>query len=160
MARVVLLSFKENDAAEQFIASVLAAQDESTPMAQMSQNIMAAGAIASACGVIEAMIARPTVACRCVIVGKSQRGTKSKFRALGERWVKSERFGWLIHERCKRPNYWVVKRFIDNMHVGYNDLLPELKAKLRPVEEIIIPESIVIDDSSKTTESEPLVFPS
>src|ERR1700745_937444 len=132
MARVVLLSFVDNDAAEHFIEGALAAQDENTPTDQLATEIMATGAIVAACSTIEAMVARPTAACKCKIVGKSRGSSRGKFSALTENWYKSERFGWLIHKRCKRPNYWAVARFIENMIVGVgcNDLLPELKERI------------------------------
>jgi hypothetical protein len=132
MARVVLLQFLDNDAAEHFIESVLAAQDENTPTEQLSSEIIATGAIAAACATVEALIARPTVWCKCKIVGKSQGARRGKFSALTERWYKTERYGWYVHARCERPNVFNVKRFINNILIGVscNNLLPELKEKI------------------------------
>src|ERR1700745_150960 len=145
MARVVLLSFVDNDAAEHFIEGALAAQDENTPTDQLATEIMATGAIVVACSTIEAMVARPTAACKCKIVGKSRGSSRGKFSALTENWYKSERFGWLIHKRCKRPNYWAVARFIENMIVGVgcNDPLPERKERIKEEEEVCsLPETM------------------
>jgi hypothetical protein len=139
VARIVILSFGDNDAAEHFVEGVLAAQDQDTSTEQLATEIMATGAIVSACSTIEAMVARPTAWCKCKIVGKSRGASRGKFSAMTESWYKSARFGWLIHRRCQRPHYFVVTRFIQNMvtGVGCNDLLPELKAKLVPKEEIV-----------------------
>jgi hypothetical protein len=144
VARVVILSFTDNDAAEAFVEHTLEAQSAPNggiPLA-ISAHIVAHAQI-------EAVVARPTAWCQCRIVGMTQffrekrHGHKvgGKFidpadrqeyiLAMG-RHVKTERFGWLIHEKCKRPGYFVVRDFIRNMLVGVgcNNLLDEFKEKL------------------------------
>lgn len=136
MARVVILSFDDNDAAEAFIEKTLDAQEdryEGIPMAISS--------IVVAHATIEALVARPTVSCRCNIVGKSNRSAngRNKFNALHEHWHRTDKFGWYIHERCKRPNFFVVRDFIKNMLVSSgNNLLPALKEKRDA--EVVAPE--------------------
>jgi len=140
MARVVILSFGDNDAAEHFIESVWAAQ-EAEDNETTEREITATGAIAAACATVEALVARPTVWCECKIVGKSRGSSKGKFSALTEMWIRTERFGWVVHQRCNKPNRWVVKRFVHQLlaGVGLKNLLPELDARLYPqlVEEVV-----------------------
>jgi hypothetical protein len=126
-----VIDFLDNDAAEHFVASVLAAQDEDREEV-LATEIMATGAILAACGTVELMVARPTAYCKCVIVGKSRGASRGKFSAVTESWYKTERFGWFVHRRCNKPSRWIVWRWYKNMIVGHNDLLPELKAKLYP----------------------------
>jgi hypothetical protein len=137
MARVVVLSFGDNDAAEHFIESLWAAQeadDNKTATEELSREIIATGAIAAACGTVEALVARPTMWCKCKIVGKSRGSSRGKFSALTEQWGRTERYGWFVHRRCNKPNYYIVTRFIRNMIIGTggNNLLPELDARLYP----------------------------
>jgi hypothetical protein len=160
MARVVILSFQDNDAAEAFVEHTLEAQ-----AAKHGGIPIAISAHVVAHAQVEAMVARPTVSCRCRIVGMTQffrekgqrRRTTGKFEdptdrleyslAMG-RWIKSERFGWLIHDKCKRPNFFPVKNFISNMVLGCgaNDLLPELKRKLWEEDNPILgPEKITVE---------------
>lgn len=145
MARVVILSFDDNQAAEAFVNHVWDAQDSERVYPYQFMPV-AISAMVVAHAKIESMIARPTVSCRCRIVGMTQffrekrRGVKvgGKFvdpsdrleytLAMG-RWIKTKRYGWLVHDKCKRPHFFVVQRFIQNMHVGTNDLLPEIRQR-------------------------------
>jgi hypothetical protein len=162
MARVVLLSFSDNDAAEAFVEHTLEAQ--AAPNGGIPMSI-SAHVVAHA--TIEAVVARPTVSCRCRIVGMTQyyreksqraRAGQGKFvdygspeqkeyvSAMGTH-VKTERFGWLIHTKCTRPGFYVVQRFIQMMLVGVgcNDLLPEIKEKMKD------------EVAAHTTETSPMV---
>jgi hypothetical protein len=147
MARIVVLSFDDNKAAEAFVEHTLDAQD---PMSSDTQAT-AIGYLTVAHSVIEAVVARPTVSCRCRIVGMTEwarmNNQRKKTRGMGKfqdgpqreeyvasigQWHKTERFGWLIHTKCNRPNYFVVHRFIQNMLIGLgcNNLLDEIKEKI------------------------------
>jgi hypothetical protein len=147
MARTILLTFDDNDAAEVFVEGVLDAQDTDREHEFFGHQAMAIGAVVASMSKIEAMVARPTVSCRCNIVGYTTwqryhgRKTGGKFVDYSDRadysasmgvWRKTERFGWLIHTKCKRPNYFVVHRFIQNMLIGIgcNNLLPEIEERL------------------------------
>ena len=144
MTRIVVLSFDDNKAAEAFVEHILVAQD---PMSSDTQAT-SIGYLAVALSVVEAVVARPTVSCRCRIVGMTEyfrnqsqrRRSTGKFEDPGERreyvtamgrWTKTERFGWLVHDKCNRPNYFIVHRFIQNMLIGLgcNNLLDEIKEK-------------------------------
>jgi hypothetical protein len=151
MARTVVLTFNDNDAAAAFIEGVLTAQDPELGEEQLATEIMATGAIVSAMAKIDAVIARPTRYCRCRIVGMTQwarenrrgRVTSGKFidtdplrpeyiSQVG-RHIKTKRFGWLVHDKCNKPGQFVVQRFIQNMLIGIgcNNLLDEYKTKIR-----------------------------
>jgi len=114
MTRIVVLSFDDNKAAEAFVEHILDAQD---PMSSDTQAT-SIGYLAVALSVVEAVVARPTVSCRCRIVGMTEyfrnqsqrRRSTGKFEDPGERreyvtamgrWTKTERFGWLVHDKCK-----------------------------------------------------------
>ena len=151
MARIVVLSFDDNDAAEHFVSSILEAQDEDRNSEYFGHEAMAIGAVVIAMSKVEAVVARPTVSCRCRIVGMTEwarlNNQRKKTRGMGKfqdgpqreeyvasigQWHKTERFGWLIHTKCNRPNYFVVHRFIQNMLIGLgcNNLLDEIKEKI------------------------------
>jgi hypothetical protein len=98
MARIVVLSFDSNEAAESFAA---VSMNDDVPYK------------------VEAMIARPTTGCR----GPHRVPGKMK----PERgWSRTIRFGWFVCAVCKKPSATVVRDFIANMLGGYNNLLPEL----------------------------------
>ena len=109
MARVIILSFKDNDAAEHFARQVLEGQDNGMCSVLPSEGVK-----------IEALIARPTAKCRGPhrVPGKqkSERG-----------WSRTKRFGWWVCSVCNKCSPMVVRDFIDNMIGGYNNLLEELK---------------------------------
>jgi hypothetical protein len=119
MARVVILSFKDNAAAERFVELTLGVQDDATvPLAQAISGI---GAIVGSSAKVEALVAQPTLACRCKRVLKGDS-------------YKTKRFGWWVHrgpkdQPCNRPQMAIVRNFIKNLYVGYNNLLPEIIAK-------------------------------
>ncbi len=100
MARVVIVSFMDNDAAERFIDLTLDVQE----VGSMSK--------------IEALIARPTVSC------------PHTYRK-GDPYRKTERFGWWVHDpsSCNKPQRTIVRDFIKNLIICYNDLLPEIVTK-------------------------------
>jgi hypothetical protein len=161
MARVVILSFDDNTAAEAFVEHTLEAQAAKHGGIPIS---ISAHVVAHA--TIEAVVARPTVSCRCRIVGMTQyyreksqrsRAGQGKFVNYGGpeqqeyvsvmgTHVKTERFGWLIHTKCKRPGFFVVKRFIQMMLVGVgcNDLLPEIVERMNAPE----PEPEVVQEQA------------
>jgi len=135
MARIVLLGFGDNDAAEHFIASLWAAQEADDNQTEvLQQETVAIGAIAAACATVEALVARPTTYCECKIVGKGRGSSRGKFSAQTEDWIRTQRFGWIVHKRCNKPNRWVVRRFVHQLlaGVGIKNLLPELDAQLYP----------------------------
>jgi hypothetical protein len=149
MARVVVLHFDDNDAAEHFVEGVLALQDPNTELRSLPALIRHTGSIVAACGKVEAIIARPTVYCKCKIVGMTEWSRQQNRRKNSNKFVdysnqadyatamgqhrKTERYGWLIHTKCKKPNRFIVQRFIQNLLIGLgcNNLLSELKEAIR-----------------------------
>jgi len=107
MARILVLSIADNAEAEWFAKRLLENQELriSTLMPSSTR--------------IEAMIARPTVACR----GPHRVQGKIKSQ-MG--WTRTVKFGWWVCGICKKPAATVVRDFVENMLGGYNDLLPTL----------------------------------
>ena len=112
MARVVILSFADNDAAERFIDLTLSVQGSDRNWHEFSEI----GAIVGSMSKVEALVARPTMSCPCRSVRKGDSH-------------KSPRFGWWVHNPCNKPQKEIVRNFIKNLYVGYNNLLPEIVAK-------------------------------
>jgi hypothetical protein len=100
MSRTIVLTIPNNEEAERWAQSMLDADTNGTVMLPASARI-------------DAMIARPTLYCKCVSRKK-------------EGWSRTTKFGWWVHPRCRRPARLVVERFISNMLGGCNDLLPTL----------------------------------
>jgi hypothetical protein len=91
---------EEYDNAEDFVAEALA-DPERTSM--------------------DAMVARPTLACECKSVKHA-----GKIASRTMNFGQSKRFRWWVHLKCKRPTRYVVDHFIANMLNGHADLLGEL----------------------------------
>jgi hypothetical protein len=106
MARVIILSFDDNAAAERFAKHVMEGQRLGLGTMTPSQGVQ-----------VEAMVARPTVACR----GPHRVPGKLKSQ-MG--WTRTIKFGWWVCSVCNKPAPAVVRDFIQNMLGGYNDLLP------------------------------------
>lgn len=129
-ARVVIVSFAEEKNAEQFVRLMdrweLDQPLNENAASQMSDEILAAGAILAATAKVEAVVARPTVFCRCPTPGV--RG-KNQF---GGGYSKTVKFGWFVHAECRKPSYPIVKNYIVNMLMpAGNNLLPGLRDQFR-----------------------------
>ena len=98
--RTIVLSIKDNDAANEFAKAMLEAERNGMPFVPQGTTI-------------NAIIARPTLACKC----------NSRKKLTG--WTRTPRFGWFVCPVCKRPSYYVVRDFIKNMLHGQNNLLQE-----------------------------------
>jgi len=121
MARVVVISFTDDAAAEQFCIQLHNIQEAEEPMLPEAYDL---GAIAAAHGIVEALIAKPTLSCPHPF----RNGT----------FKKTEVFGWYVHATkangrpCFRPHPLVVQNFINNMLIASgNNLLPALLDKMR-----------------------------
>jgi hypothetical protein len=92
MARLVVLSFDENEAAERFVDHM--------------NNLMGAGALNQAAIVmayasVEGVYAQPTKFCTCTeTLGLKSGGKK------GHGWAKSKKYGWWVHTApgCSKPS--------------------------------------------------------
>jgi len=123
MARAILITFKDNDAAEAFVKTTWRSQgDNGASLADVGEL----GLIVASAARIRWMIAQPTQACKCNIKPNTGKG---KFNNQYEQWRQTERFGWRVHARCNKPNFFVVRDFLRNLHVGYKNLLGELREK-------------------------------
>jgi hypothetical protein len=106
MARVIVLSFDDNESAEMFALGMLNKVADGCPTVPPSAKI-------------EAMIARPTA--RCTGPHRIPGRMKSEHG-----FTRTKRFGWFVCATCKKAAPAVVERFIENMLGGYNNLLPEV----------------------------------
>ena len=124
MARTFLLTFKDNEAAESFVR--LMTQTEDTKVPDWNDHVNTLGIVLSACGKLDAMVARPTAYCKCP--GSTAKGKMSE-------WKKTAKFGWFICPSCRKPALQVVSKFVKNHLAGMHDLLPELIAKIKDTEQ-------------------------
>jgi hypothetical protein len=115
MARAFIITIGDNDAAETLVDLWDEIKDGSGSR-NIGLAIQEMGLIIGAHAEMETMVARPTAACRCNM-GKQDKG-----------YSKTLRFGWWVHT-CKKPAATVVRDFIKNMTIGYNNLLPEHRHK-------------------------------
>jgi hypothetical protein len=126
MARVVVLTFMDNDAAESLIADLDGMQAEGYEIEQPALTSLAMTLLAYA--KVNAIIARPTAYCKCPQTTRGRSMSSSG-------WFRTKRFGWYVcpNDNCHRPHRTTVKNFISNLIAGcgYN-LLPELMTKLHP----------------------------
>jgi hypothetical protein len=113
MARAVLLTFRDNQAAEAFVKKLWAEQD---PFAS-GEQYTEVGFLAASSAKIEWMLAQPLAACKCS--GKRVSGNKFGYK-------KTKRFGWWVHAACNKPTKLIIRTFIENLKNGHNDILPEL----------------------------------
>jgi hypothetical protein len=114
MARVIILTFRDNATAESFIETTLDIQED---VKERWNDLPELGALVASGAKIEAMLARPTSPCRC-------KGKKTGY-------AKTKRFGWLVHEECNQPSVFLIRDFIGNMFQGCNNLLVEVLVKRR-----------------------------
>lgn len=139
MARILVLSFKNNDAAE---AVVKMLEDADDPyQTGWGTRASALGIALSSHARAEALIARPVAPCRHRFV-------------KGQPWKKTERFGWYIHdvEGCRRPAATVVRDFIKNMLIASgNNLLPALRDSWYTAKE---EDGLDPEETSQTTSTE------
>jgi hypothetical protein len=119
MARVVVLSFRDNDAAEAVVQAVDELQQTEPPISanEYVERIQRLGSIMAAGATPQALLARPTKGCTC--------------SRKHEPWKKTPRFGWFICPECRLPSVIVVRKFMANLIIsGGNNLLKELRDKL------------------------------
>lgn len=128
MARVVVLSFTDNLAAEAFVKLLDEAQSNEYPNI-IGMTLQEMGLILASGAKTEALLPRPTLpSCTCE--------PDYHLRGNQKNWYKTKRFGWFVCPRCRRPAKEVIQNYIKNLAVtGGNDLLAELRAEESPVDE-------------------------
>jgi hypothetical protein len=119
MARVVVLSFKDNENAETFIDLLDQLQGGDWP-GVVGQAIQEMGLILASGSKPEALLARPTMpGCTC------------KYPQY-KTWKPTKRYGWLVCPNCKRPAVQVIRNYIKNLIIsGGNNLLAELRERTK-----------------------------
>lgn len=115
MARLVLLSFKDNEAAEAFCKLVM--QSDDVHKEGWGDHVAELGTLLSAYGKLEWLIARPMNYCKCA--------GSNRNHIIG--WARTKRFGWWVHSKCNRVSKVVYRDFVKNRMNGSNDLLHELR---------------------------------
>jgi hypothetical protein len=118
MARLLLLSIKDNDAAEAIIKAILKADSFSADDKDWGDHVKELGTLVSAYSKIEWVLARPLAFCQCVSKAKDNKG-----------WGKTKRFGWWVHAGCNRCSKMVVDKFVGNLMNGHHNLLAEYQVK-------------------------------
>lgn len=133
MARVVILSFENNAAANKFVKDINALQnDGASPGAQVDKDeILRVGLLAATYSKLEALLARPTLACECT---KGLGIRSQQYKAVAG-FGKTAKFGWWVHAACGRPTKMVVDNWIKNLIIsGGNNLLGQILTPKGPVE--------------------------
>ncbi len=146
MARLILLSCKNNDAAEAIVKAILESDDWHKE--GWGDRVAELGTLVAAYSEPAWMIARPLNYCKC---GSSGGGKNHK-----KGWGKTKRFGWWVHEGCNRVSVMVMKNFVTNLLNGSHDLLPELKEKINEEQIATNPSSndSTSDDSNRPSDPE------
>lgn len=106
MARLVVISFDDNEAAERFVDHM--------------NNKMGAGAlnqasIAIAYGHVEMLLAQPTMFCQCKNPDPKHFG-------------RTKKFGWYVHRKCNKPTERNGRSLRSILSTAYN-LLPGVEEK-------------------------------
>jgi len=129
MARIVLLRFRQNDAAEDFVRAMATGTEE--------EPILFLRGSAS----VEAVVAQPTVWCVCPAVPWNQpEQTRAQARRRKSRskrelsYSRGKHFGWWCCVHCRKPSKAAVEHWVTSMLVGANDLLPEILGTGPPVD--------------------------
>jgi hypothetical protein len=119
MTRVVLLTFKDNAAAEALVKRLDQLQNEAWDLADNETEFTSLGLVLASTSKVEAVLARPLASCNC--------SPRPKFSA----WKRTEVFGWHVCPKCNRPAPLVVRNWLANLvRQGGNNLLPALLDKL------------------------------
>lgn len=123
-ARVIILTFKDEKAAEQFARLKTQWEEEDFEAPPGTEGeVLALGAIVAAQTKLEAIVAKPSNPCTC---------TSSKHVNRGGGYTKTKKFGWWVHAACAKPEMRVIQDFIKNMILSSgNDLLPAMRDKFK-----------------------------
>jgi len=116
--RTILISIRDNDWADRIVRELAERQnllgDDAEPYLTDDELMLEFVERAH----LDAMVARPTVACKCPVSKGAGR------RTVG--YAQTERFKWLVHVACKKPTQYIVDHWISNMLNGARDLLVEV----------------------------------
>lgn len=115
--RIVLLEMPTEDA-EEFVRAVVAAGEGGGPVFVRDYEMT-----------VEAVVARPTSACRCTQVSESKYQRRKRLRTQATKdqaWRRGPKFGWWLCSSCRKPSRAAVLHWVSSMIVGANDLLPEI----------------------------------
>lgn len=86
---------------------------------------------------VEAVVARPTVWCKCEVVTESKyqrrRRLKTGAAKREQGWSRGTKLGWWICASCSKPSRAAVLHWVSSMLVGANDLLPEILGTGKPI---------------------------
>ena len=99
MARSVLMTFTDNAVSEQFVRDMAVIDRDGRPFVPAGVTI-------------DAVVARPTLWCKCTGHMKKDFGYKG-----------IPKFGWWVHARCQRPTKHIVDHWLENHLNGCVNLL-------------------------------------
>jgi hypothetical protein len=142
MARTLLITWPSNEEAERFCRILDQVQtgtyegltDEG--LAELADLLTDSDDLPQ----MDALIARPTLACKC---SQTRKGNM-----IG--YTRMPKFGWFVHAKCKRPAPPVVRNFIANRIMGNNDLLPEVIGRGIAIQSSVDAEIIDIHQRKET----------
>lgn len=118
--RIILLDMETADA-EAFVRSIAADNPVYFVDSEISADPLPLPAK------VQAVVAKPTLACKCVQVAESKYQRRRRLKADSpkmEAFSRSAKFGWWCCSTCRRPSRAAVSHWITSMLVGANDLLP------------------------------------
>jgi hypothetical protein len=137
--RTVVISFKDNETAEKFVKHVAFMQggylvDGAIEEYDSAEEFVADTLADPTVTTLDAMIARPTMACQCRTVRQP-----GKMGSTVGNYTLTPHFRWWVHRKCKRPTKYIVKNFIANMIGGHRDLLAEIISSHKEVSDHLVP---------------------
>jgi hypothetical protein len=78
---------------------------------------------------VEAVVARPMVACKCTQVAESRYQRRRRLKTgstKDQAYSRGPKFGWWVCSTCNKPSRASVLHWVSSMLVGANDLLPAI----------------------------------
>lgn len=118
--RIVLIEVSQSDV-EQFVNRVVADGGIVTTTDD--------GELFTLDATVEAVVARPKLACKCAEVTESRSQRRRRLKTSSPKMLafsRSTKLGWWCCSTCGRPSKAAVTHWITSMLVGANDLLPKL----------------------------------
>jgi hypothetical protein len=109
VARLVVLEFDDDEAAERFVDHM---------GNRMGATALNAASIALAYSDVIRVVAKPTRFCKC---------------KNPQKFVQTKRFGWRVHEACMKPvpQPWSERRGLLQLLFSANELLDSIRSKER-----------------------------
>lgn len=114
MARLVVIEFSDNEAAEKFVRRMSGL--DKPEGSEQANDAFSVGSLVRAYGEVVRVVAKPTIFCTC-----------GDPRTVGGGWAKSKKYGWMVHKTCAKPTVEWGSKIVYLLSV--KDLLPEILPK-------------------------------